>query len=144
MSDDKEYSDINGVGFYTYEGEECIDEEAAVAWLLKVGYCFLNCRQYCHFEWKDKPDGRTLVVYVNTSDIFAWGCADGEDLETEDILPLYKLCRDNGFWGVVKWACRLHNEKPQLAVAKDMKKAGYWDEEMKSFSDNKYNGKYEL
>lgn len=141
MSDWEEYTDDNGIEFFKHKDDPWeIDEEQAIAWLLKNEYVFVNCRSYCHFEWKDKPDGRTTVIYVNTNDFFAWGCADAEDLPEEEILPLYEMIRDKGgFWGVVRWACLLNNEKPQGPVARDMEKAGYWDEEMEKLPENKYD-----
>lgn len=117
--------------------EEC-NEEQILSILLKDEVLFCNSRDFID-PWTKKPSGKTIVLFVNCSDIFAWGCADAENLTTSDILPLYKLYAVNKTWGPAKWCCFKRNEKPQRPVEKAMREAGVWDEAMDSLNPNYYD-----
>lgn len=75
-------------------------------------------------------DKQEIAPYYISSDIFAWGYADAEDL-TEDELKEENLLKIeaafNEDYGVVRFHCRRYNEKPQWPIEKDMRQAGCWD-----------------
>lgn len=80
--------------------------------------------------------------WANCSDIFAWGCADGEDVTTSEVYDLFnKYIEDNG-WGIIKWCCIKRNERPQLMIEKTMKESGVWNQEMETLPLNHYWLKY--
>lgn len=122
---------------------EDVNEQLALAYLLADGTCFINNVNIS--EDKDKPPIYSVAVYVLTSDIFAWGCADAEYIECNDgelpneIINLYKLVKEKGFWGVVEWACLKRNLQPQKAVKVDMIKANQWTDELEKLPKNLYN-----
>lgn len=123
---------------YTVNGEEHCDEDLALAELLSAEIIFANCRPYVH-SWKDRgeePDGRTVVLFVNCNDLFAWACADAEDLPLEEVPTLYKAWKAEGRWGVEKWCCRRRNQRPQPPVERQMREAGVWDAEMEALPPN--------
>ena len=120
---------------------ENVDEQLALACLLADGTCFINNVNVS--EDKDNPI-YNVAVYVLTSDIFAWGCADAEYIECNDgetpneIVNLYKLGKEKGgFWGLVEWACLKRNLQPQKAVKDDMIKANQWTDELENLPINK-------
>lgn len=118
--------------------DEDMSEEDALAYLLLDGVCFINHRYYTMNQ--DSPsEGQTTVVFVLTNDIFAWGCADAEDLPSNEIIPLYRLWRQDSTWGPVKWACRRRQRQPQQALIDAMKESGAWDAEMASLPENPFN-----
>ena len=118
---------------------EDVNELLALACLLADGTCFINNVKVS--EDKDKPI-YNVSVYVLTSDIFVWGCADAEYIECNDgespneIIDLYKLGKEKGFWGVVEWACLKRNLQPQKAVKVDMIKANQWTDELEKLPIN--------
>ena len=136
---------------YEADGEErrVLYAEKAVQYLMSEGLFFIDCSRYIENDWEDPSKWevsrkRSLFLTVNCNDVFAWGCADTEevehdewgDLESDD---LYMLLRDqlaDGRWGSVRWACRKRQQKPQPPIVRDMKTAGVWDEEMESLPDN--------
>ncbi len=122
---------------------EDIDEQKALACLLADGTCFINTVDISAiYNSKDKKIF-TICVYVLVSDIFAWGCADAEPIVCNDgetpneIIDLYKLQKENGFWGLVEWVCVKRNMQPQYAVKLDMIKEGYWNDTMETLTPNK-------
>ncbi len=61
---------------------------------------------------------------VNCSDVFAWGCADAEDITPENISILRKAMEDcelankatRNFWSGELFACRVRGMRPQGAA----------------------------
>jgi len=115
-------------------GKIYCDRESALAALLTAEVCFLNERQY--IEYTGEPSGHTTLVYVNSSDLFMWGCADGDDLPLEQIEVLYKMWKLEGSLGADKWCCIQRNQQPQPPMVTLMKKEGVWDETMEKLEPN--------
>lgn len=114
--------------------ELIFEADKALAHLLINEVIFLNS-----LWWeKDCPKHvqESIAVYVNCNDIFAWACADGENLPYEQIESLYKLWVNDTSWGAVKWCCIQRNQKPQKPVEDDMRKAGAWDDVMEQLGKN--------
>lgn len=80
-----------------------------------------------------------MHMYVNCNDVFAWGCADAEDISLDELKRYQQLSKTK--WGDVKWVCIKRNEKPQYPMIWDMHKDGEWDEQMEALPDNYYNKK---
>lgn len=117
-------------------GEERYDEDLALAILLKESILFSNEASFSYtFEGKIYNE-KTTGLFVNCNDIFAWGCADAENLPYDQISILYKMWKDDNKWGFAKWCCKIRNQQPQSPVKKDMIKDGSWDEEMDKLSAN--------
>lgn len=132
-------------------GENIFMEEEALAQLLSEGILFPNYRSYSHLyrkdmeklERKEMPyDGQSVILWVNVSDIFVWGYAEGEDLETDvELEQLYGYCVKYGKWGAAVWACLKRNEKPQGPVERLMKKDGAWPDVLDSLPENHYDAR---
>jgi len=119
--------------FWDYKGEEMCIEETALATLLYDGVLFCNERDT---TFQGKPCGSTTVLYVNCNDMFAWACADAEDLPNDQIGTLYKMHMADKCWGSAKWCCIQRNQKPQPPVERDMRKDGVWDDVMENLGSN--------
>lgn len=115
---------------YTIDGIEYCEHEAALAQLLHDEVCLINA---------DDEKTNIMELFINTSDVFAWGVADADKLNFADICDLYKMHIKDKKWGSVKWACINRNEKPQRPIVNDMKKDGYWDDALESLPDNYYD-----
>jgi hypothetical protein len=79
-----------------------------------------------------------VTMTLNSSDLFAWGYADFEIIEENDLNEVLKASND-GKWGIDKMICRKHNMKPQYPIIKRMAKDGEWDKVMQNLPDNEYN-----
>ena len=121
--------------------------DKAVAYLLTEGVLFLNNRPYIENPWDPKEKHMlgesTTVIFLNTSDVFVWGVADGDsitgsdkaDIETNDMYRLLSYVLDDKKWGSIKYACWKHNLQPQKPIIRDMKKDGAWDDFMESLPE---------
>ena len=133
--------------FFTIDGEEHCDENAILSILLKEEILFCNERHTAQKPIKVKdgkflpPDPKdpwevseepTTILYVNCNDLFYWGCADAESITNDEIPKLYKLWKANKRWGVDKWCCLKRKLRPQVPIVEDMKKDGYWDDELEA------------
>lgn len=109
------------------------EEEAALAHLLINEVVFLNS-----FWWKNKDDPRAdgnwtkeesefISVNVNCNDVFAWGCADAESLQYNEIENLYRMWVKDSAWGPAIWCMIKRNQMPQKPVEKIIREAGIWD-----------------
>lgn len=113
------------------------DENEALACLLVAQVAFCNQRKYVCLDGTSEKS--TTVIFMSCNDVFAWGCADGEDLINDDIEPLFKMWHADKQYGYVRWVCIKRNEKPQAPFVKGMKTAGAWDEVMEALPDNTYD-----
>lgn len=133
---------------YTHKDEQgtVFFEDVAIVQLLEDGVLFASSHKYGVSESKNsqkgdtiKVLGETITLFVVCSDIFAWGCADAEDLPMEKVESLYALCLKYPNWGSAIWCCLQRNEKPQSPVAKKMKEENCWPEELDKLNQNRYD-----
>jgi len=114
---------------------EMIFEEAkALARLLAEKVIFLNSHWW-EKEWPERAQ-KITSLNVNCNDIFAWGCADVEEIEYSEIQSLYDMWHSNRSWGAAKWCAIKRNQQPQPTVIEAMKKAGTWDACMEALGSN--------
>lgn len=113
--------------YYDVNGEQCFNEEYALAILLLSDAVFLND------HWWKKEDGwpedacKTSSLNVNTSDVLAWGCADAEGITWKELQDVYEYWLKDPADGTVIWFCKKVNMMPQKPVADAIRKAGIWD-----------------
>ena len=113
-------------------GEEHCDHELALAWLLEHGVLMANERETMY---EGQKEGKTIVLYVLCSDIFAWACADAEDLPLDQVSVLYKAVKADPKWGAAKWCAKKRECLPQQPAIDLMKKDGAWDAEMEALQN---------
>lgn len=120
------------------DGSKIPIEEAMVAKLLDDDVLFCNSRKYVDFHTNEiRPE--TLVLFVLCNDVFAWGCADAEEITLDEVPNLFELHEKNPKFGSVQWVCVKRNEKPQNPVVKWMKDHDGWNEVMESLPENQYD-----
>lgn len=131
--------------FFEVSGKEYCNDELALAILLAAGVLFSNERSFLDIEpvtdgkgavlsWNQSKEiaGSTTILFVNCNDLFAWGCADSEDLPHDEIGNLYRMYIADPKYGVDKWCCFRRKQKPQDSIIEQMKKDGVWDERMEA------------
>jgi hypothetical protein len=75
---------------------------------------------------------KSIEIWANANDTFAWGTADAEPLkwtdeETEpEIDSLFEAVYAKERWSYVKWLCRHRNQPPMPEIRRDMRKTGDW------------------
>jgi hypothetical protein len=79
-----------------------------------------------------------VTMTLDSSDLFAWGYANFEIVESDDLEDVLKASSDDK-WGIEKMLCRKHNMKPQYPIIKRMSEDGEWDKVMQNLPDNEFN-----
>ena len=105
--------------------EQVFEEGPALAHLLVNEAVFINSNWWR----KDWPElaCEGIGVFVDCSDIFEWGCADGEPLPFDEIESLYRMWKKDPHWGGAVWCIMRRKIGPQRPVADRIAKAGIWD-----------------
>lgn len=119
------------------DGRVFPDEEEMLATLLKDGILFASSRKY--LDERNTVQKETIVLFVNCSDTFAWGCADGEELPISELPEMFKLYEKNGHNGVTQWVCVKRNEQPQAPVTACLKRDNFWNEALEKLPPNHYD-----
>ena len=126
------------------DGEQEFYAGEAIAYLLDKEVLFANVRPYVVNPWdpKDKQVMKesTIVLFVNTSDVFVWGGADALpitfnneiNIETNDLYRLTTYVLADELHGSIKYACWKRNLQPQKPRIDQMKNCGTWDDFMES------------
>lgn len=87
--------------------------------------------------WKndEKGWGGHVTLHVNCNDVFAWGCADSEDIISSEISELYEMWKKDNDWGPAVWCIKKRKQMPQKPVEKYIREKGIWnlDEIKKGF-----------
>lgn len=105
---------------YAYESnkEPHFFEEIAITELLRAGQLWL----------RDHPDDPTKwMLLMNCNDVFAWGCADCEEVAYTDIKDIWDHFAKDKVWGTAVWVMKKRNEMPQKPVETIIRKEGIWD-----------------
>jgi len=75
---------------------------------------------------KDWPKDH-ITIHANCSDIFAWGCADAEDVLYSELKDLYQMWKKDPSWGPAVWCIKKRKQKPQEPVEDLIREAGIWN-----------------
>lgn len=122
---------------YMCEMSPTLDEEwddwedyQALAILLRNEIIFSNS------IWFEKTRKYYITLYVLCNDLFAWGMADAEDFSDGDVEDIYKLYKEYGKIGVMKWCCVHRGSQPQEPMVTQLKHKGLWDEQLENLPEN--------
>lgn len=132
--------DLKKWPFFTMDdGEEICVEEIALAHLLLDDVLFANAFRYVYDPWPGEKEPevpklqpRTITLFVNCNDEFAWACADAESLTTEELPVLYKMWHADKKWGSAKWVALKRKLRPQWPFVKLMIQDNAWDAELEA------------
>ena len=127
---------------YEIDGEVCIDDEAALQFLLERGLASIG---YSHLA--DQHPDRTLrvsatpalTVAVDPGDVFMWGASSSGAIEDEeDFIRLIRHLQADNRWGAIRWLCIKENQQPQEAIVRAMQKENAWDEALAALGENHF------
>jgi hypothetical protein len=82
------------------------------------------------FWWeKSWPNNakNAIGIFVNCSDIFAWGSSDAEQLLYNDIQDLYDHYIKDPIFGPAVWCIKKRSQLPQKPVYNDIMKQNIWN-----------------
>ncbi len=99
-----------------------LEIEEQIATLLTANVLFVN-----DGHWrKDWPKDH-ISMHVLCNDVFAWGCADAEDILYSEIEDLYFMHLKDPKGGADAWCIKKRKQMPQEPVAKQIRQAGIWN-----------------
>lgn len=120
MSDEEKYVDVKIPAIGLEKNWD--DPEYKIAHLLIENVLFTN-----NGWWIDGWPKDAISFHVGCNDVFAWACADGEDIRASEIDDLYEMWRKDPDWGAAAWCIKKRKQMPQEPVIKIFKDAGNWD-----------------
>lgn len=96
----------------------------------KLAHLILEDVIFCNNGWWMTKAGTPwqedyVTLHVNCNDIFAWGCADAEDITHGEIGDFYEMWKKDSIWGPAAWCIKKRKQMPQAPVEERMVKAGY-------------------
>lgn len=123
------YNSLDYSANISWEKDDPSDLETyeILAFLIAEEEIFINPRK-----------GESIKLFVNCNDVFAWGCADLEEIGWDELSDLFFKVIADRKWGSLKWCCLKRNERPQLVIEKDMKAENAWDEKLDALPENHY------
>lgn len=74
-------------------------------------------------EW---PKDRISIAVI-CNDVFAWGCADAEEVTYSELRELYEFHKKDPDWGTAVWCIKKRKQMPQKPVEDLINKAGIWN-----------------
>ncbi len=119
--------EYKGVAFWLDANDDEPELYDMIAALISTGEFYIS-----------DDDDNILKCWVNCSDVFAWGCADAENILPNEIRDLFFMVIEDNKWGATKWSCIKRNERPQIPIEKDMKLDNAWCDKMEALPLNKY------
>lgn len=88
--------------------------------------------------WKDWTDNDRLKLMVNSSDTFAWGCSDADEIDLTEIQCLFDLVW-NYMHGDIIWLCLKRDEQPQRPMKEILVNSNSWIPELAKLKPNFYD-----
>lgn len=100
--------------------------EYKLAHLLLEGTIFCNNGWWYKGEGVSWPEDR-ITLHVNCNDLFAWGCADVEDITYGEIGELYSMWKKDPILGIYAWCIKKRKQMPQAPIEKMFVESKIWD-----------------
>lgn len=128
--------------------EMIFEENEALAHLLAEDKVFINSHWWMkeeelgedekHKAWPEEAC-KTFSINVNCNDVFAWGCADAEEMMESDLEEVYEHHHKDPNWGTAVWCIKKRGELPQRPVYDAIMKAGVWNLDEMGLQENRYD-----
>lgn len=101
----------------------------------KLAHLLIEGEIFCNNGWWHEKEGNhwpkdSITLHVICNDIFAWACADSEDITYSQIGDLYEMWQKDPMWGTAAWCIKKRKQMPQKPVLDRMTKAGWNVEEL--------------
>ncbi len=98
------------------------DEEDYLKFLLNEDVIFTN-----NGHWDEKWPKDAVSLHVGCNDVFAWGCADAEDITHGELKDLYEHVQKDPHNGAAVWCMKKRQMWPQQPVEDYIREQGIWD-----------------
>lgn len=104
---------------------EHMEDEDYLKILLCEDVLFINNGWW--FKEQGKPwQDDYITIHCNCNDIFAWACADSEDVTLCELKELYEFWKKDPNWGPAAWCIKKRKQPPQEPARKLIEAKGIW------------------
>lgn len=94
----------------------------------KLAHLILADIIFCNNGWHNSAWPKDHITHhVICNDVFAWGCADAEDITYSEISDLYEMWKKDPIYGESAWCIKKRKQMPQEPVERDIRAAGIWN-----------------
>lgn len=98
-----------------------LEPEEMLLDLLKEGLIIIN-----NGHWDASWPKDRITVSVICNDVFAWGCADAEDITYSELAEVHTFWKKDPNLGVAAWCVKKRKARPQPPMEKLLEKDGIW------------------
>jgi hypothetical protein len=88
--------------------------------ILKILQAVAEADRHGAVWWRTDGEWAPVTFFVNCNDVFAWGCADAEDLTPENCDEFVKACNQALEYGPELFVARVRGMRPQGAFYEGM------------------------
>jgi hypothetical protein len=105
---------------YKMDGKIFFDKEQALSYLLFEQVIFVNSFWYK----EDLPDDiqRSIGLFVNCGDVFAYACSDAEPVNYDDLEEVYDFYIKDRLNGIAAWCIKKRGIRPIVEVYESLSK----------------------
>jgi len=107
------------------DGKVHYDSDAPLTALLQAEVIFLNTHWWME-SWPEEAR-KTTALNVGCNDVFAWGCADAEEITIHEVNDLFDHYTKDPEWGAAIWCMKKRKMMPQPPVERLIRVAGIWN-----------------
>ncbi len=113
-----------------------IEAGPLVTCLLHEDVLFFNTN-WSREDWSEEAR-KTWRILVNCNDVFAWACADAEEIMMHEVRDLFDHWCQDPIWGSSVWCIKRRGIMPQEPVERRIRDAGFWDLDNMDLAPNPY------
>lgn len=111
--------------------DESIDQEDTEIEIM-LAHLLINQVIFCNNGWWFAKENKSwpkdyITLHVNCNDVFAWGCADAEDITYSEVPALYKMWRKDPVYGAAIWCIQKRKLMPQFPLEKIIREKTEWN-----------------
>jgi len=111
-------------------------DDEIISELLTKKILFSKFLGYCYHGENDIA-GQTICLFVNCNDLFSFGCADAQEVNSsDDLYELYESYQKDPEYGIDFWCCKKRDLQPQKIIKDIWKKNGAWNDELEKLRPN--------
>jgi hypothetical protein len=130
MTDKADLIEINEEKYTTFKINKRWLDSTELEIEHKLAHLLLEDVLFCNDGWWYETEGKPwqkgyISHHVNCNDVFAWGCADAEDITYNEIHELYEFWKKDPIWGSSVWCIKKRKQRPQLPVENKLIALGY-------------------
>lgn len=129
--------DLTPEPYFDFDESMVFEEDQVIALFLQTGIIFSNS-YWSMKHWPEEARTKT-ALFVICNDIFAWACADAEEIDYDEFETLYAYYKKDDNFGSSVWCIKKRGIMPQKPVYEAIMREGIWDLDKMKLKPNPYD-----